>query len=190
MTTRPSEARAAPASPRVPQARSTLVYRVAALLSLALGSLSLVLYLFPTSGPVPESALTRVEGVPSDVEVTTRAKRYGSVESLRFRVGGYQTFVSGYHPKYEAVRAAVRAGGPVTAWLETKEKYRGDDRPLYQLAAGGRTVLSYDDTIREKAKERHSLLVGGIALMVMGVFIAGLGVVQSRRQGACITAIR
>src|SRR5688572_28343463 len=87
-----------------PPYRPTLAYRLAPLPFVVLGIFSLVMYVFPTSEKVAESQLTLVEGGPSSVEFGKHIRRYGSIETLSFVVGGYKTYISEYHPKYESVR--------------------------------------------------------------------------------------
>jgi hypothetical protein len=159
--------------PVAPPRRLSKSAWIGTVLFLTLGSLALAMYFFSDSGLVPEKQLTLVEGTPSNVKVWSRRKRAGSIECMKFTVGGYETYISEYHPKYDAVRSAVRGGGPLKVWLETKKKYSGDDRPLYKLMAGSRMVVSYEDTVQERSKEHGSSLVVGIALVVMsGVYFS------------------
>lgn len=146
---------------------------IGTLLFLTLGALSLAWYFFSGPDLVSENELTLVEGTPSNVKVWARRKRAGSIECMKFSVGGYETYISEYHPKYEAVRSAVQGGGPLKVWLETKQKYTDNERPLYKLMAGSRMIVTHDDTAQEKSQGHHSRLVVGIALMVMsGVYFS------------------
>ena len=156
--------------------RPTLAYRLAPVPFVVLGLIALLMYVRPTSDQVPESQLTLVEGVPSSVEFGKHIRRYGSVEKLSFGVGGYKTYISEYHPKYESVRSAVLKRSPLKVWLETKWKYSGDDsKPLYKLMVGSRTLVAYGDTIEQQSEQHKSSLVVGIALLVAGAFAHCLG---------------
>ena len=184
------EAWAAQQGHRSPPYRPTLAYRLAPLPFVVLGALGLFMYVFPTSEQVPESQLTLVEGVPSDVEFGKHIRRYGSVEKLSFVVGGYKTYISAYHPKYESVRSAVQERSPLKVWLETKRKYSGDDsKPLYKLTAGSRTLVAYGDTIEQQSEQHNSSLVVGIALLIAGAFVAVLGAFQQRRYDAYVAML-
>jgi hypothetical protein len=63
------------------------------------------------------------------------------------------------------VRSAVEQRVPLKAWLETQQKYSGDDsKPLYKLMAGDRTLVAYGDTVEQQSEQHQSTLVVGVSI--------------------------
>jgi hypothetical protein len=120
---------------------------------------------------VPEAELKVVEGTPRVIGVKSQTARRNVIESLTYAVGDAQGYISQYHPKYDDVYAAVRRGRRLKVWIDG----RGD---VYKIKDRHRTILSYDDTAKERGNTEHAGLVVGIALSICGLVMAGVGCFQ------------
>ena len=123
-------------------------------------------------GTTPEEELTEVEGVPTDIRVTSDSGRSGNTAYfLNFTVAGHRTEYASTSPNYEKVLAAVKSGDQVHVWVSTKQETlfpRKGWVPLYKMSVGAKPILSYSEIVEHKVD-------GSVALLLIGCLVVGVG---------------
>lgn len=129
-------------------------------------------------GTTPESELTKVEGVPADVELTHVTRR--TITSfLKFRIAQHRIEWTSDEPKFKEIVDAVQSGEPVTVWISTKQETLRPVQgrvPLYKLSVEDKPVLDYSEVVAHKTEKSIITLVGGLVVSGIGLFAVGSGV--------------
>lgn len=121
-------------------------------------------------GTTPEKELKVVTGVPELVNASTAS----GVMTLRFKVGPCTVEYSSNRKGFDKVCAAIEHGQEISIGASMKRETlipHPDWQPLYTLAVGNETILTYEHTIHSGYRESNGSLIVG--LVVLG--IAGYG---------------
>jgi hypothetical protein len=145
------------------------------------------------AGSTPEQDLTLAEGVPVSVELSRLPQRYGnSVQLLEFSIDSFRMEYGSDAPKFREVVSAVTSGKPVRVWVSTKQETlvsRPGFVPLYKLSVGEKPILTYRDVKTHSKTGSRAVLIGGCAVLAIGVIVLVMCIRNYRRhQGPSVAS--
>lgn len=123
---------------------------------------------------VAERNLKVVQGVPSDVHISTVTHRRSSdTYTLHFTVDGISTSYDSEASKYNDIVSCVKRSVPVEIGVSAYSD--GKSGELYKISANGSEILSYDETVKNKQNSSGGMIGMGALFIVVGLFLGWIG---------------
>ncbi len=128
-----------------------------------------------TTGRTVKSQLTWVAGLPQDVQIARKLRngRPTQKRRIRFTVRGYTVSFYSDWDGFQELDDYLRLRKRLTLALAPDEfsLFKGDSTPLYELRVGGKTLVSYQDTLSRRAVLVWLFFGSGLVLLI-GAFCA------------------